>query len=76
MKFLDLVNTANRNLTRSKLRTTLTILAIFVGGFTLTLTSALSAGVNDYLNRQLGSVTTLIGHLKERVSILLSPSII
>jgi putative ABC transport system permease protein len=58
MKFLDLVDTANRNLTRSKLRTALTILAIFVGGFTLTLTSALSAGVNDYLNRQLGSVTT------------------
>ncbi|HSE29064.1 MAG TPA: FtsX-like permease family protein [Candidatus Saccharimonadales bacterium] len=56
MKFLDLVNTANRNLTRSKLRTLLTILAIFVGGFTLTLTSALNTGVNDYLNRQLGSV--------------------
>lgn len=58
MKFLDLLSTANRNLTRAKLRTLLTILAIFVGGFTLTLTSALNTGVNDYLNRQLGSATT------------------
>lgn len=56
MKFIDLVVTANRNLTRSKLRTLLTVLAIFVGGFTLTLTSALNTGVNDYLTRQLGSV--------------------
>jgi putative ABC transport system permease protein len=56
MKFFDLVLTANRNLTRSKLRTLLTILAIFVGGFTLTLTTALNTGANDYLQRQLGNV--------------------
>lgn len=57
MKFLDLVATANRNLLRSKLRTLLTILAIFVGGFTLTLTTALNTGANGYLNRQLGNVS-------------------
>lgn len=57
MKFLDLVITANRNLTRSKLRTLLTILAIFVGGFTLTLTTALNTGANEYLQRQLGNVS-------------------
>lgn len=56
MKFADLIITANRNLLRSKLRTVFTILAIFVGGFTLTLTTALNTGANQYLNRQLGNV--------------------
>lgn len=56
MKLLDLIATANRNLTRSKLRTLLTILAIFIGGFTLTLTTALNTGANEYLQRQLGNV--------------------
>ncbi|HEU5187339.1 MAG TPA: ABC transporter permease, partial [Candidatus Saccharimonadales bacterium] len=57
MKVFDLIATANRNLTRSKLRTVLTILAIFVGGFTLTLTTALNAGTSAYLDRQLGNVS-------------------
>jgi len=57
MKLWDLLATANRNLTRSKLRTLLTILAIFVGGFTLTLTTALNTGANEYLGRQLGNVS-------------------
>ncbi len=57
MKFLDLLASANRNLTRSKLRTLLTILAIFVGGFTLTLTTALNTGASEYLQRQLGNVS-------------------
>jgi len=56
MKLLDLVRTANRNLSRSKLRTFLTISAIFVGAFTLTLTTALGAGAQQYLDRQLGNV--------------------
>jgi putative ABC transport system permease protein len=57
MKLFDLIATANRNLTRSKLRTLLTILAIFVGGFTLTLTTALNTGASEYLDRQLGNVS-------------------
>ncbi|MGH7196983.1 MAG: ABC transporter permease [Candidatus Saccharimonadales bacterium] len=57
MKFLDVILTANRNLTRSKLRTLLTILAIFVGAFTLTLTTALNTGAREYLERQLGNVS-------------------
>lgn len=57
MNFLDIVATANRNLLRSKLRTLLTILAIFVGGFTLTLTTALNTGATEYLDRQLGNVS-------------------
>lgn len=57
MKFLDIMATANRNLLRAKLRTLLTILAIFVGGFTLTLTTALNTGATQYLQRQLGNVS-------------------
>jgi putative ABC transport system permease protein len=57
MKLLDVILTANRNLLRSKLRTVFTILAIFVGGFTLTLTTALNTGANQYLQRQLGNVS-------------------
>lgn len=57
MKITDVVLTANRNLLRSKLRTLFTILAIFVGGFTLTLTTALNTGANQYLQRQLGNVS-------------------
>ncbi len=57
MKLLDIVLTANRNLLRSKVRTVFTILAIFVGGFTLTLTTALNTGANQYLQRQVGNVS-------------------
>lgn len=57
MKLLELVRTANRNLSRSKLRTFLTVSAIFVGAFTLTLTTALGSGAQQYLDRQLGNVS-------------------
>ncbi len=57
MKVLDTIRTANRNLLRSKLRTSLTISAIFIGAFTLTLTNALGDGAQDYLDRQLGNVS-------------------
>lgn len=57
MRLWDILATANRNLTRSKLRTLLTVLAIFVGGFTLTLTTALNTGATQYLDRQLGNVS-------------------
>ena len=40
MKAADLVGSAARNTLRSKLRTTLTVLALFIGAFTLTLTTA------------------------------------
>ncbi len=57
MKIIDIIQTANRNLLRSKLRTILTISAIFVGAFTLTLTTSLGSGVQQYLDRQLGNVS-------------------
>ena len=48
----ELIKTANRNLFRNKLRTLLTILAIFVGSFTLTMTNAVGDGVKDYIEKQ------------------------
>jgi putative ABC transport system permease protein len=49
----DVIATAIGNTFRSKLRTTLTILAIFIGAFTLTLTSAIGTGVSSYLDNQI-----------------------
>jgi putative ABC transport system permease protein len=56
MKTTDLVASAVRNTFRSKLRTTLTVLALFVGAFTLTLTTAVGAGVTDYVTKQVASL--------------------
>ncbi|OZB83279.1 ABC transporter permease [Microbacterium sp. 13-71-7] len=50
MKTLDLVRTAISSTFRSKTRTTLTILAIFVGAFTLTITNGLGTGINKYID--------------------------
>lgn len=58
MKTTDLVRAATRNAFRSRLRTTLTVLSLFVGAFTLTLTTALGAGVNDYVERQVATLST------------------
>ena len=52
MKLKDLIITANRNLFRNKLRTLLTVLAIFVGAFTLTLTNGLGDGLKDYIEKE------------------------
>ncbi len=52
MKLTDLIITANRNLFRNKLRTLLTVMAIFVGAFTLTLTNGLGDGIKDYIEKQ------------------------
>jgi putative ABC transport system permease protein len=49
MKTLDLIGTAIGNTFRSKTRAILTILAIFVGAFTLTLTNGLGTGINRYI---------------------------
>lgn len=56
MRTGDLIKTAVRNTFRSKLRTTLTVLALFVGAFTLTLTTAVGAGVTDYVTKQVASL--------------------
>jgi putative ABC transport system permease protein len=65
MKVLDIIQTANSNLFRSKLRTFLTVLAVFVGAFTLTLTTGLGSGIKDYIDKQTNAVS-----LKDTVTIL------
>lgn len=56
MKLGDILLTANGNLLRSKARTILTIIAIFIGAMTLTLTNGIGTGVKSYLNEQLGNL--------------------
>lgn len=56
MKFLDLLKAANSNLWKSKLRSVLTILAIFIGSFTIILNSAINAGVNSFIDKQVASI--------------------
>ncbi|KAA9394275.1 ABC transporter permease [Kocuria coralli] len=53
MKATDVVTTALGNTMRSKARTILTVIAIFIGAFTLTLTSGLGVGINQYVDRAL-----------------------
>ena len=55
MRTVDLVNTAVANTVRAKLRTTLTVLALVVGAFTLTITTALGAGVSTYIETQVNA---------------------
>jgi putative ABC transport system permease protein len=56
MKPLETLKTAMTNSFRSKLRTTLTILAIFVGAFTLTITNGLGTGISEYIDSQVAAV--------------------
>ncbi len=56
MKIVDIFRDANANLWRSKLRSSLTILAIFVGSFTIILNSAINAGVNDFMDKQIANM--------------------
>lgn len=55
MKFTEIVSTAIGNAFRSRLRTTLTVLAIFVGAFTLTLTNGVGTGITSYIDSQVSS---------------------
>jgi putative ABC transport system permease protein len=56
MKPLEILRTAIANTFRSKLRTTLTVLAIFIGAFTLTITNGLGTGISNYIDSQVASV--------------------
>jgi len=52
MKFKDILATAASNLWKNKVRTTLTVLATFIGAFAIALTSGLNIGVSDFINAQ------------------------
>ena len=56
MKLWDLIRLANRNLFRNKLRTFLTVAAIFVGSFTLTMTNGLGDGMRNYVESQVKNI--------------------
>lgn len=58
MKTWDLIRTANRNLFRNKLRTFLTVMAIFVGSFTLTMTNGLGDGMRNYVESQVKNIAS------------------
>lgn len=55
MKLIDIIKDANANLLRNKLRSFLTILAIFIGSFSIISTSAIQAGVNNFIDSQVDS---------------------
>ena len=55
MNAAGILTTAVGNSLRSKVRTSLTVLAIFIGAFTLTITSAIGTGVSDYIDSQIGA---------------------
>lgn len=56
MSFIEIIRSAISNAFRSKLRTTLTVLAIFVGAFTLTITNGIGTGITNYINTQVSSL--------------------
>ena len=56
MKFIDILSTASSNMLRSKVRSILTVVAVFVGALTLTLTVGISSGISSYVDDQLGNL--------------------
>ncbi len=56
MKLRDILKTASRNIIQSKLRSFLTIMAIFIGALTLTLTNGIGSGISAYIDEQTGSL--------------------
>lgn len=56
MRIIDILQTAANNLKRNKTRSTLTIIAVFVGATTITLTNGIGDGIKGYLSKQIGSL--------------------
>ena len=56
MRAIDVVGSAIGNSFRSRLRTTLTVLAIFIGAFTLTITNGLGTGINAYITDTVAAI--------------------
>ncbi|MBP9686386.1 MAG: ABC transporter permease [Candidatus Doudnabacteria bacterium] len=78
MRLFDIIQTSQRNLFRAKLRTFLTVAAIFIGALTLSLTNGVGNGIKAYVNDQLGNVgaeNTLIITAKQTASNPISSNI-
>jgi putative ABC transport system permease protein len=56
MKLADILKTASSNMLRNKIRTLLTVIAIFIGAMTLTLTNGIGSGIATYIDEQLGNL--------------------
>jgi putative ABC transport system permease protein len=56
MRAIDIVRSAIRTTFRSRLRTVLTVIAIFIGAFTLTITNGLGTGINAYIDDTVASI--------------------
>jgi putative ABC transport system permease protein len=56
MRTIDLLQTASANILRSKARTFLTVVAIFIGAMTITLTNGIGTGIKSYVNQQIGNL--------------------
>ncbi|MEI6478338.1 MAG: FtsX-like permease family protein [bacterium] len=56
MSIIDILKTASGNLLQSKLRTFLTVIAVFIGAMTLTLTNGIGSGISSYIDSQVASV--------------------
>ncbi len=56
MKYIDILKTSQTNLLRAKLRTALTVGAVFVGVLTISLTNGVGSGIRSYVDAQLGNV--------------------
>lgn len=68
MKVIDIIKISQSNLLRSKLRTFLTVAAVFIGALTISLTNGVGNGVKAYINQELGNVgaeDTLIVQAKQ-----------
>lgn len=56
MRAVDVIASAVANTFRAKTRTALTVLAIVVGAFTLTITTGLGTGINRYIDDTVASI--------------------
>lgn len=56
MRFKDILKLSQTNLVRAKLRTFLTVGAVFIGVLTISLTNGVGNGVRSYVDLQLGNV--------------------
>lgn len=56
MNGIEIVRAAGSSMTRSRARTGLTVLAIVVGAFTLTITGAIGTGVTRYIQDQVAAI--------------------
>ena len=71
MRILDTIKISQSNLLRAKLRTFLTVAAVFIGALTLSLTNGVGSGIKAYVHEQIGNVgvkDTLVVQMKQQLN--------